>query len=104
MIRETATAAEVYQTFVTPDAEQALKEITAIIDGQLDMEKSWEVMEACIEASKGKIDDNTKPWERIMWLVRQAYIFGFNYASSLHYEAAEAGYKALFYGEPATQT
>ena len=104
MIRETATAAEVYGTFVAQDADHALKEITAIIDGQLDMDKSWEVMEACIEASKGKIEDNTKPWERIMWLVRQAYIFGFNYACSLHYEAAEAGYNALFYGEPASQT
>lgn len=104
MIRESATAAEVYGTFVAQDAEQALKGITAIIDSQLDMEKSLEVMKACIEASKGKIEDNTKPWERIMWLVRQAYIFGFDYASSLHYEAAEAGYKALFYGEHATQT
>lgn len=104
MIRETATAAEVYGTFVAQDAEQALKEITAIIDSQLDEEKSWEVMEACIEVNKGKIDDNAKPLERIMWLVRQAYIFGFNCASSLHYEAAEAGYKALFYGDPAAQT
>lgn len=104
MIRETATAAEVYGTFVAPNVEQALKEITAIIDTQLDMEKSLDVLDACIEASKGKIDDNAKPWERITWLVRQAYIFGFNYATSLHYEAAEAGYKALFYGDPATQT
>ncbi len=104
MIRETATAAEVYKTFVAPDKELALKEITAIIDGQLDMEKSLEVMEACIEASKGKIEDSTNPYEQIMWLVRQAYIFCFNYASSIHYEAAEAGYKALFYGETTAQT
>lgn len=104
MTRETATAAEVYETFVASDAEQALKEITATIDGQLDMEKSFELMEACVEASKGKIEDDTKPWERIVWLVRQAYILGFIYAASIYIETAEAGYKALFYGETAAQT
>ena len=97
MIRETATAAEVYKTFVAPDAEQALEEITAIIADQLDMEMSFEIMETCAEAIKGKVADNAKPWERIMWLVRHAYILGFYYASSLHYEAAEAGYNALFH-------
>ena len=96
--KQTATAEEVREAFVAPDAGAAVKEITAIIDSQLDMEKSADLLEACLDASKGVLEEDAKPWERLMWLVRQAYLFGFNYAATLHYEAAEQGYKALFCG------
>lgn len=96
--KQTATAEEVREAFVAPDAEAAVKEITGIIDRQLDMEKTWELFEACMEASKGVVEENAKPWEKMLWIARQAYLFGFNYAATLHYEAAEQGYKALFCG------
>lgn len=79
--KQTATAEEVREAFVAPDAEAAVKEITAIIGSQLDMEKSADLLEACLDASKGVLEEDAKPWERLMWLVRQAYLFGFNYAA-----------------------
>lgn len=104
MIREHATAAEVRNAFVAPDAEAAIRDLTTIIGEKLDMETSLDLMLKCIDVSEGMVDEDSKPHERVMWLVRQAFLFGFSYAAQLHYEAAEAGYNALFYGEPPSKT
>lgn len=99
MIRETATAAEVYQTFVTPDVESAIKTLLAAIEEQLDYEKSFDLMIKCVEVSEGKFDKDAPHYDRLAWLIRQAYLFGACFATELHLETANAGYKALFYGE-----
>ena len=96
MIRETATAAEVYQTFCAQDPEISLKNLVAVIDEQLDYEKSFDLMIKCAEVSEGKIDKSAPIYERMMWVIRQAFLFGFAYAAECHYEAAENGYMELF--------
>ena len=99
MMKKTATAEEVRERFTVSDIDKAVSKVAKTVEELLTYETSAEILGYCIETISEENSEDTSRFDKICFIARQAYLFGYIKSLRTYLEAARLNYDELFPGE-----
>lgn len=95
-MRNTITAAEVWEHFCLENIEETVKSIAETMDKMLDYNTSEDLLIAAAESMDEESRKNCNLYDKLTWIARQCYLRGFVESFKAAFESANMTYNEIF--------